>query len=600
AADPCAKIAKKSVVSYNDVLACYDNFKLTDKVRDGVSDTLKKILPFYAFIDIAKRSPDPKVPSYIDIEAELNKVLSKKYDTERDFQVSIAKFFNTLEDGHTRYTSQCFTSFVFRQPFPLYPEEGKWGEIRVKIPQGLKYTQPLLDAWKAAGVDVLSYAGAEVLSIDGKQPLEFVEEYAKHYVGTSRDVNSRMNYALARSIQSNGQWGISYGSFGSTTIPPVKETLTFRIRVGNDEKEVVVPYIATPNVALPFTNADSFYKNNCGADVPKAGDNKNANELQLLEVPEVKEIPIEAPIESKDSRLIDPLLTAVVDGTYVKTYILPDNVGVVHISTFSADNRLKWFTEIIQGFKTLQDEKVEKLILDVSNNGGGYICWGYNVLDYLFPNATTKFFNTDMHYSPLLAKLTQNEDYGFFNPGSYNQPDGKPFATENAFTEIKTYYRGINRNSQYTPQFQEKCGANPLRSLLVNNTQPFKTENIALVSNSICYSTCTLLSNGMQEFHDVKSYAFGGLKYKDATIGSLGGGTVYSLDGLLGSLEYSGLNKDPAAPQPLPTKGGVRFTVRESYSSRFKELRPLEFTWNPAKNHKAYNADTAFNPYKVW
>ncbi|KAI9295121.1 hypothetical protein K502DRAFT_234297, partial [Neoconidiobolus thromboides FSU 785] len=471
------------------------------------------------------------------------------------------------------------------------------------IPQGLQYSQSLLDAWKAAGVDVLSYAGAEVLSIDGKQPLEFVEEYAKHYVGTSRDVNSRMNYALARSIQSNGQWGISYGSFGSTTIPPVKETLTFRIRVGNDEKEVVVPYIATPNVESPFTDAKSFYDNNCAVVDYDAlikdifGSNSR---LQLLEVPKVKKIPIEAPLESKDSRLIDPLLTAVVDGTYIKTYILPDNVGVVHISTFSANEGDIWSKELYDGFKALQDEKVEKLILDVSNNGGGYICWGYSVLDYLFPNATTKFFNTDMHYSPLLSKLTQNNTYGFFNPTDYNQPDGKPFPSQNAFTNIKTYYRGTNRNSQYTPQFQEKCGTNQLRSLLVNNTQPFKTKNIALVSNSICYSTCTLLSNGMQEFHNVKSYAFGGLKNKDATIGSLAGGTVYSLDRLLGSLASSGLDKDPAAPQSLPINGALSLTVREAYSSRFKEPRPLEFTWNPAKHHRAYNAETAFNPYKIW
>ncbi|KAI9295090.1 hypothetical protein K502DRAFT_324501 [Neoconidiobolus thromboides FSU 785] len=598
--DPCAKIANKTVVGYKDVLSCYDTFKLTDNVRKGVSDTLTKVLPFYAFIDVSKRSPEPKVPSNKDIEKELGNVLKAKYNTEREFQVAITKYFNTLQDGHTRYTSSCFASYSFRQPFPIHTEEDKWGNVVVRIPKNLSYAQPLLDAWKAAGVDVLKYAGAEVLSINGKQPLEYVEEFAKEYIGVSRDVNSRINYALARSIQSNGKWGVSYGTFGSTTLPPLKETLTFRVRDGYLEKELVVPYIATPSAAsTPFTDSASFYKNNCAPIASPSAKSSNSNKVQVLEVPELKKIPIDAPIDTPNSRLEDPLATPLVDGTFVKTYVIKNNVGVVAISTFSA-NEKQWFDEITKGFKALQDQKVEKLVLDVSNNGGGYICWGYNVLDYLFPNAKVKYFNTDMHYSSLLAKLTTKYEYDFFSPRDYNKPDGKPFTSDNAFTEVKTYYRGINRNSQYTPQFQEKCDDNPLRALLVNGKQPFKTENIALVSNSICYSTCTLLSNGLQEFHNIKSYAFGGLKNKEATVGSLAGGTVFSLDGLLSSLNASGLNKDPAAPQPLPINGGVRFTVRESYSSRYSELRPLEFTWNPAKNHKSFTADTVFNPYKVW
>ncbi|KAI9293734.1 hypothetical protein K502DRAFT_350710 [Neoconidiobolus thromboides FSU 785] len=78
----------------------------------------------------------------------------------------------------------------------------------------------------------------------------------------------------------------------------------------------------------------------------------------------------------------------------------------------------------------------------------------------------------------------------------------------------------------------------------------------------------------MQGFCNVKSYAFD-------------------------NLEYPGLNKDPAALQPLPTRGNLHFTVRKFYSSRFRELRPLEFAWNPAKNHKTYNTETASNLYKV-
>ncbi|KAI9293735.1 hypothetical protein K502DRAFT_350711 [Neoconidiobolus thromboides FSU 785] len=109
-----------------------------------------------------------------------------------------------------------------------------------------------------------------------------------------------MKHTPPHSIQSNNQHGVTYGSFEFTPILLVKETLKFRTHVG----------------------------------INLGGGN---NKFQPLKVPEVKEISIKTLVEFKDSRSIDLLLIVILYGTYVKTYILTDNVDVVHISTFSVE-----------------------------------------------------------------------------------------------------------------------------------------------------------------------------------------------------------------------------------------------------------------------
>ncbi|KAI9298422.1 hypothetical protein K502DRAFT_256816 [Neoconidiobolus thromboides FSU 785] len=121
-----------------------------------------------------------------------------------------------------------------------------------------------------------------------------------------------------------------------------------------------------------------------------------------------------------------------------------------------------------------------------------------------------------------------------------------------------------------------------------------------MLSNSVCYSGCAFLANGLQEIHGVKSYSIGGLKYQEATVGSMAGGlrTLFQLVEF--GVKLPGLSNHPDVPKPFKTNSEFPFTSREVYSTKFKRLRPLEFTWIPADKHLSYNSKTAFNSFEVW
>ncbi|KAI9290748.1 hypothetical protein K502DRAFT_353662, partial [Neoconidiobolus thromboides FSU 785] len=72
--DGCYLIADKQIVTYDEAIRCYKEFPFNETVRENTLDTLKKALPFYAFLDIAKSSPEPKIPLKLDLIEEIRKI----------------------------------------------------------------------------------------------------------------------------------------------------------------------------------------------------------------------------------------------------------------------------------------------------------------------------------------------------------------------------------------------------------------------------------------------------------------------------------------------------------------------------------------------
>ncbi|KAI9295100.1 hypothetical protein K502DRAFT_349335 [Neoconidiobolus thromboides FSU 785] len=165
---------------------------------------------------------------------------------------------------------------------------------------------------------MLSYIDAESLAINDKQPLE--------YVCMLRDISSQ---------------SIIYGPFAPIIIPLIREILTFIIRPNDEEKWIIVFYIATLDVPLPFNSSESFCRNDYVVPVPIYKQSKNDNQPQLLEVSEVRKITIDIRTKTPSSRSNDPLLTLAVNGTYIENFILPYNISALHIFVFLTSEKPK-------------------------------------------------------------------------------------------------------------------------------------------------------------------------------------------------------------------------------------------------------------------
>jgi hypothetical protein len=112
----------------------------------------------------------------------------------------------------------------------------------------------------------------------------------------------------------------------------------------------------------------------------------------------------------------------------------------------------------------------------------------------------------------------------------------------------------------------------------LNNTDfiEWRPENIVILTNGYCGSTCALFSRNLHEHHGVRTFTVGGLVDQSMAYSVFPGGQVYSYTSLLGQVSKLGVDPDEHVPTYLPLNAQVSFTIREAYSSLRKYV-PLEF-----------------------
>ncbi|KAI9290705.1 hypothetical protein K502DRAFT_326602, partial [Neoconidiobolus thromboides FSU 785] len=413
------------------------------------------------------------------------------------------------------------------------------------------------------------------------------------------------------------------GGFTATVSIPNKSAITYTIKLKKGGSETVtIPYLASS--PMDFKDSKEFYKKYCAykefrIKSPQPGFDPKLPQFKVMQVPKVVYEKLDHPLTSAIKTLDeDPLKNPLTSGEVIQTWMVNNSTGVMTIASFVASSEQAFLKEAANGFRALKRKGAEKLILDVSNNGGGVICWGYYILDYLFPHSDKRYFDTDMRASKLMLMMADrdNRDGSVFNFNYWLKPNGRPFSNSEDFVGSNRYFRG-GASAHYTSLFDDQCGPNPLHLMMnkeYNNKSdsllpPFPLNKLAVVTNSICYSTCSLLVNGLQEMHGVTTYAMGGIQGQEATAASNQGGTVYDFEHLLKDLDELGLRDHPDAPKQFPVEALLSLTIREAYSTRnFSKLnsekhgnRPLEFTWIRASYHKPYPGPRIiFFPYEQW
>ncbi|KAJ1554630.1 hypothetical protein HK405_004509, partial [Cladochytrium tenue] len=111
-------------------------------------------------------------------------------------------------------------------------------------------------------------------------------------------------------------------------------------------------------------------------------------------------------------------------GVWVLASFMPSATDSSSVSAYIA--------AAVSGLSTLRNAGITKLIIDVSNNGGGIICAAAAFLSYLFPNSS--FIEYDMRRSPLLDTLMQlavqkSDNTSFYSPLGLLLSDGSSSTT---------------------------------------------------------------------------------------------------------------------------------------------------------------------------
>ncbi|KAJ7855118.1 hypothetical protein B0H14DRAFT_2754840 [Mycena olivaceomarginata] len=540
AGDPCAAIAGKAFVQPSDALACLKSFPFNETLRQNVlSHNIARVFDFFTFEDYYLQSPPPFQESTVNIRASLAKINTTKYTTDYDFNVDLYDFTTRLNDGHTRWFPDCYTSFQNLLPAPIV-------SLEVNGVQGVYIVPDLVDFITLLGTDFTDLitidwqrlAGAKVVSIEGQDPYTYVDFIAKTVSGNYLDHGVRVNSVFSSYRLSGSDYSQRFGDLAGPT-GVAQNSLTFKLVTVNSTKveTVTVPYIAN-YLGVAFTDKASYWANNCVAtDGTNGIDFKGSAALQSNTLK--RKQPKGNIIDKSNSSAVglppqfEPTLPTVGgDEGVMKSYILPGNqTGVMFIGSFEGDFE-GFQTDTASAIAAFKDAGVTRLIIDLTNNGGGFVCLGQFLHQYL---AGTRIgypgFQSTARGNALARKIVASDiELGLDDTFSFYTADNWAFLNGTQMPADYNYMTPdvpvvINGKADATSQrFHDTCELS--FEVPMPDTPPFDLQNVAIVSNGNCASTCAMFSTLMNEREKTKIAVFGGKPFENVEFKGMAGNQV--------------------------------------------------------------------------
>ncbi|KIJ47498.1 hypothetical protein M422DRAFT_248919, partial [Sphaerobolus stellatus SS14] len=457
-------------------------------------------------------------------------------------------------------------------------------------------------------------AGAKILSINGLQPYDYVDQIAKNSSGNYLDHGVRVNSVFSSyRLDTNNLFSQRVGDLAGPVFPE-PESVTFTLIPVNSTKAetVTVPYLAD-FLGVPFTDGPSFWENNCAANAATNGVDNSQGASGL--VPNVQQA------RRMRGNIIDGSLKKAIglpqqfqptvpiiagqNGT-VKSFILSDNItGVLFVGSFEGSEQ-QFQQDTVTAMNTFQQRGVKQLIIDVTNNGGGFVCLGQWLHKFLAGSklVPSPGFQSSTRGNPLAQKIVASDiargltpNQAFYAPANWAFLNSTPHP-DNFNYITPTAPAIVNGKSEPTSQrFLDICDGEFFEPFPVN--PPIPLNKVVIVGNGNCASTCSMFTTLMHERHNTKNVVFGGKPGEILQYKGMAGNQVLEWADLDSEIKTGQVKNDPLAPPDLLVNGDMRVNWRIAYSF-FDETLPIAYVSEPATVQFPYTADNYNNPQKIW
>ncbi|EFX03689.1 peptidase s41 family protein [Grosmannia clavigera kw1407] len=549
-ANPCATVSSLwsavAAVSPTPTIPAalaYECLRSVPLHKDDAIELVESIEPYLEWQTDAAYKADPPAtyfyPAYdmFATLAEIKTMLENDmYTSEYDFQADLyAKVFGQGHDGHFVFYPDLLTRiFQFGRPYSLVSisEDGT--------------SLPVIKVYE----DVLSSpsTASTVTHINGIDAAKYVEDTI-FTASFNQDPDAAYNSMFFSKASSGASDGSGFFS-GSGRIRYIYQGANTTITFANGTELAFENFAQVKTPLNGITDGESLYTKFCGA-VDSGDQATSASTSSGIVVPGY------------------PNPIAITNDSIVSCYFL-DGEGYEDVAVLSL---LAFESESPSEFQAVQHECIvkavaagkTKLVVDLSANGGGYILQGYDFFRQLFPHIVQDGFSrwkendgfmaVSKIYSDLVAKIDPStssdsdliEDYeSWFNYKYDLNVTDQPFLTfEDKFAPR------VYKNTNYTAVMRWNL-TDPLTTSnwtyglgmeisgygsLANLTQPFEAENIILVYDGYCASTCTIASEMLRIQAGVRSVAFGGRPIE---------GPIQGVGGIKGSqtLSYSDIHSE--------------------------------------------------------
>ena len=508
--------------------ACLKSMPFDSNDASTTLDEIKKMVEFQSTLSYLKDPPKGWPNEPVDIMAGLEdiriKVESPEYSNEYDFEEDIAALMVKAHDGHLAWYGMAYAgAFMWRRSsnFALISASRDGNEVpRIWAMQDFNGTN--------------SYEPSPVTMVDGRDVVEFLNDEAN--LNAYHDPDTRFNAMFFMQPAEN------YGYFTSPRFYPGASTnVTYENGTTDTYRNGAI--VLQPETWSDIYSAESFYETYVHANTtstlgvkkrdvnapPIHLENPRDHEFSGALGQEYGSVPVFYP---------DPVVAHSADQVPLAGYFIDTSagtIGVLVVQTFNTEDvtGAREFQRVIQEYiSQAQARGVEKHIIDVRTNGGGKVLSGYDMYLQFFPSQVPQ---TQSRYRGHRAseifgenissfeELTLTNGVLFtsvFSNDAYLSADLEPFADWKAMYPPKRF-----QNDTFTSLLKYNLSdpvttSNARLGLgititgynsLSNFTQdPFRAEDMIILTDGICASTCSIFTELMTQQSNVRTLAVGG------------------------------------------------------------------------------------------
>lgn len=457
----------------------------------------------------------PAYNMFTNLATIRSKLSNGSYAGEYEFQDELYRtVFGAGHDGHfVLYPDLLTIPFDWNRPLSLV----SISDDQSTLPE-IKVYEDVISSPSTASVVTL---------INGIDAATYLEE--RIYQGSwNQDADSAYNsmfYEIA-----NVAAGLGVGYFqGLGRIRFIYQGATTNLTFANGTEITLENYAHIKEAFTNVTDGESMYELFCNpsgylSDAAAVASGTDATSASNVSIPGYP-----APVIATDD--------AIVAGFYLDGEGYED-VAVIIALAFESESPAEFQAVAQQFYDQARADGKTKLVIDFQSNGGGYILQGYDFFRQLFPNILQDGFSrwkdSDSYVaiSEIVSAAVADIDpytssnaelIGYYESWFNYRYDlnltNDPFLTledklgpavfqDTNYTEIMRW--NLNDNLTTTNSSFGLGIEISGYGTLANLTQPFAAEDIILLYDGVCASTCTIASEMLRIQGGVKSIAMGG------------------------------------------------------------------------------------------
>ncbi|PIG90228.1 peptidase S41 family protein [Aspergillus arachidicola] len=585
-------------------------------------DDYAKYLQFHATASMLKDPPSGYISTGVDLWGGLQRIRQKAsdnvYSSQYDFDSDLKYLTSRANDGHLSVGLCSLEIMHFEHDMPLV----SISPDGVQLPRIYTYYDAEM---KLRGTEA---AISSVYRIEDMDPVYYLQANIGVTIGL-QDPDARYNHlfpspaAAFSGMYTGGLWTNNLGSW------PGKANQTVEFSNGT-RLTVETTASVTLDRGLDFSSGESLFQTACLPN--KASRPPDPHPALAVGKPPYS-IPLggssmyPAPIVHHEKELVR--------GYYLHEERL-DDVAVLQLPTFrlTGESPVSLARVAVQFLERARKDGKEKLIIDLSNNMGGDINLGFNLFRIFFPDkriyTATRFPSTELiglmgrvfsspqgheavHHDntldlPLIFQnaVTPDHRHSF---SSWEKLFGPAEIAGQNMSHLHATYNFTTASTEDNPI----SGYGGIE--FGPSTQAFHAENIIVMTNGICASTCTILARLLKEQGSSPMQLLGGSKggqywslvtvshyiekaREIAVDASRAGSPVLSADELARFLE---LAPPPLTgfPMRIDSRGGSGVNFRNEYDEK-DPTTPLQFVYEAADCRLFWTAKNYVFPGSSW